>query len=384
MGRKLSKKACHTCRDRHLRCDEDLPVCRRCRKDELWCDHRTRHEFRHVHFSNAGRQKRSEKSIVTNSECRKTNESQVIFVDETASTAQIYTTPEGSEREHQVPSPSISAVSSDSLPSHTEESRPRHCSVIEPVAHTSVSPGAPAALINPPSIVGLPLTADIQNFVSEDESFPYQRTQITQGSARLRALLDFPAINSYPDQDATFGVPSPFNMEHASSSACVNHDTVSPLSHSSFPTDVPTISGSQEAFLVKFFAQTWGPIFDCLDSESTFTRTATRLALTSSQPLLWAILATSALQLSRISNFPFAAAQYYRSQCSKHIMPILLTPGFSEVHEDTLFATYVMLRNYEHMTGQYNLTLSRKSNHPDQSAQSTFSKKTRNVFSHLR
>lgn len=32
-------------------------------------------------------------------------------------------------------------------------------------------------------------------------------------------------------------------------------------------------------------------------------------------------------------------------------MPILLTAVYPEVCEGTLFATYVTLRNYEHMTG---------------------------------
>lgn len=115
----------------------------------------------------------------------------------------------------------------------------------------------------------------------------------------------------------------------------------------------PRITHPREAYLLKYFTQTWGPIFDCLDADLTFTKSAMHIALTSFQPLFWAILATSALQLSRVSNYPMSAAKYYRSQCSKSIMPILLRSAQPGASEEPLFATYVMLRNYDHMTGNY-------------------------------
>lgn len=118
------------------------------------------------------------------------------------------------------------------------------------------------------------------------------------------------------------------------------------------PNCVPVISHPREAYLLKFFTQTWGPIFDCLDPNQTFTKSVLSIALTSFQPLFWAIMATSALQLSRLSNYPFSAAKYYRSQCSKSIMPLLLQEAHPEASEDALFATYVILRNYDHMTGR--------------------------------
>ncbi|KAF7193810.1 hypothetical protein HII31_04879 [Pseudocercospora fuligena] len=113
----------------------------------------------------------------------------------------------------------------------------------------------------------------------------------------------------------------------------------------------PKISRPREAFLVKYYAETWGPIFDCLDPDQTFSSTVVQLALDSSPPLLWAIFATSAMQLSRVPSSSFADAQYYRAQCSKSLLPILLRSAELSTNEDTLFATYVLLRNYDHMTG---------------------------------
>lgn len=118
---------------------------------------------------------------------------------------------------------------------------------------------------------------------------------------------------------------------------------------------VPVISHPREAYLLKVFTQTWGPIFDCLDPNLTFTKSVLDIAVSSFTPLYWAILATSALQLSRVSNYPFSAARYYREQCSNSIMPILLQSAQPESNEETLFATYVLLRNYDHMTGKYML-----------------------------
>lgn len=50
MGRMDTRKACLNCRQRHLRCDRELPSCRRCRLSGLVCDHRVVHSFRNVSF----------------------------------------------------------------------------------------------------------------------------------------------------------------------------------------------------------------------------------------------------------------------------------------------------------------------------------------------
>lgn len=50
MGRMDTRKACLNCRQRHLRCDRELPSCRRCRLSGLICDHRVVHSFRNVSF----------------------------------------------------------------------------------------------------------------------------------------------------------------------------------------------------------------------------------------------------------------------------------------------------------------------------------------------
>lgn len=214
----------------------------------------------------------------------------------------------------------------------------------------ALSPMATLAFNNPPSIIGLPLTANIQHLTSRDERFSNQTFQATQHSGGLGSLVDPPRTTRSLMMDTPFQQLPYSPQTPGENRAEMNSTTTTPLDRP-MTTKQSTITHPREAYLVKFFTQTWGPIFDCLDADYTFTREVTRTALTSSQALLWAVLATSALQLSRVSNYPFAAAQYYRSQCSKCIMPILLTSAHPEVREDTLFATYVILRNYEHMTG---------------------------------
>lgn len=110
----------------------------------------------------------------------------------------------------------------------------------------------------------------------------------------------------------------------------------------------------READLVKVFTQTWGPIFDCFDAERNFSTRIVRVGLMQFPPILDAIMAISALQLSRISCYPPAIAEHYRKRCSAALVPILVSHDKAGNSEETLFATYVLLRGYAHMTGELN------------------------------
>ena len=207
-----------------------------------------------------------------------------------------------------------------------------------------MSPGATFFFNNPPSIVGLPLAAGVQHVGSLGPDYDTNVLEAIPPTALdpVGSPSNF-ATNAYIPNTPDWASP---HETQSFQQAGLDTSVHRPLR----PTQ--SITHPREAYLLKYFTQTWGPIFDCLDADSTFTKSVLNIALASSQSLFWAILATSALQLSRVSGYPFSAAKYYRSQCSKSIMPILLRSAEPNASEETLFATYVMLRNYDHMTGE--------------------------------
>ena len=368
----LSKKACINCRRRHLKCDEEFPTCRRCRRANLSCDHRIRHEFRSVSFHPDEIQRASDTAShlpaldsLDNIRAASVPDSAHTFVDETCRVSQAFETQDpGTQGECLKTMTSV--FGRELMPPHSAS----NAIVLEkadsqdhnnPVQLSNLSPAAARVFDNPPSIIGLPLAANI-NYIT---SFQYSRLG-RDNDQQPTDLVFTPELQtglvSSAQQTPTMRrapasvVPADGLRRPASSALTVTSPTPTiPLS--SF-TSLPNIAHPREAHLVQVFTQTWGPIFDCLDADLTFTKSVVQIALTSNQSLLWAILATSALQLSRVSDYPFAAAQHYRSRCSASIMPILRRPTEPGAGEETLFATYVMLRNYEHMTGEFSPCLS--------------------------
>ena len=315
----LSRKACLNCRRRHIKCDEETPTCRRCRVADLKCEHRFVHGFRTISFdhlehspSNEQTEAEPKPELSQNASDAqtKTKIGSGAFVDETSSIIEAHQT--------------LSAYSP--LP--------------------TLSPSASYSFNNPPTIVGLPLAATVHKLPPWEEAlgntlFPTSEDPIVNNHHTPGASPQLPRVlkghNENPQYDRLLDTtPSPSSPNI-------------PRTNSPPPLSSPRLSHPREAYLLKVFTQTWGPIFDCLDPDSTFTKSILHIATTSFQPLLWAMLATSALQLSRISDYPFEAAEYYRSRCSKSIVPLLLQETVPEVGEEALLATYVMLRNYEQM-----------------------------------
>ncbi|KAL2421476.1 hypothetical protein ABEF95_008815 [Exophiala dermatitidis] len=334
MGRMLSKKACMNCRRRHLKCDEELPTCRGCRRANLPCDHRVRHEFRSVsfHFDDVRQADDTVSHFPALDSLDGIHSGSVphsahTFIDETGRVSAALETQDVST---QAPNPT--ALQNADEPSF-EATTYLDDTTMAPLS--DLSPAAAGVFDKPPSIIGLPLAANINHITS------FQYGGFGGDNEQQRPDLDVTRQLQTGLISNSLRHPAPSAVTVASPARAVSLSSFAPL---------PTIAHPREAYLVKFFTQTWGPIFDCLDANLTFTKSVVQIALTSNQPLLWAILATSALQLSRVSDYPFAAAQHYRSRCSACIMPILLRPTKPGVGEETLFATYVMLRNYEHMT----------------------------------
>ncbi|KIW28137.1 uncharacterized protein PV07_07819 [Cladophialophora immunda] len=107
--------------------------------------------------------------------------------------------------------------------------------------------------------------------------------------------------------------------------------------------------GPREAQLLRTFVQEWGPLLDCTDAQKHFTNAIPQLALNESECLLYAILTITALYLSRVSQYPSSAAQAYRQKCARALIPILQEDP-TNMHEASMFATYVLLRVYDHLT----------------------------------
>jgi hypothetical protein len=104
-----------------------------------------------------------------------------------------------------------------------------------------------------------------------------------------------------------------------------------------------------EAHLIKVFIKVWGPILDCTDPVQHFATHIPLLAQTRCPYLLYAMLSISALYLSRISNYPAGVAEHYRRQCAGALIPVLQDNG-NNVPEEAIFATYVVLRAYDHFS----------------------------------
>lgn len=320
MARVETRKACFNCRERHLKCDQEQPSCRRCRVSNLQCQNRANHSFRRVTFNQSSPSPTSQSERISSlpsgqDERRDASPRRGLtarFVDQTQSVIQA----------HQEQRQSITDDTSDETMDEAVEITTDTQVQMQVTSATATSPSMPSPSVlrlspsasyffnNPPSIIGLPLATSVQHL---------------------------PTLNEQDDKGAQTATST---QPQAVSSQCVPAQFM------------PSITHPREAYLLKVFTQTWGPIFDCLDADLTFTKSVPHIALTSSQPLFWAILATSALQLSRISNYPFSAAQYYRMQCSQSILPLLLQSASPEVNEEALLATYVMLRNYDQMTGR--------------------------------
>ena len=107
----------------------------------------------------------------------------------------------------------------------------------------------------------------------------------------------------------------------------------------------------REANLIKIFIQVWGPLLDCTNPVQHFATHIPSLALTRSPYLLYAMLSISALYLCRISNYPSGVAETYRRHCAAALIPVLQDHSNSEP-EEAIFATYVLLRAYDHFTSR--------------------------------
>ncbi|OAA59048.1 Zn(2)-C6 fungal-type DNA-binding domain protein [Niveomyces insectorum RCEF 264] len=150
------------------------------------------------------------------------------------------------------------------------------------------------------------------------------------------------------DASAASAASTQFNAHGAARGR--SHGPIHGHGHSLVHAAVPAaLVQTREAHLVKFFTQTWGPLLDCNDPERHFALWVPQLALTKAPFLLSAIMTISALQLSRVSDYPLSAARYYRRQCGRALIPVLQDLTNHET-EGAIFTTYVLLRVYDQMT----------------------------------
>ncbi|CAF9925192.1 MAG: hypothetical protein ALECFALPRED_003083 [Alectoria fallacina] len=128
-----------------------------------------------------------------------------------------------------------------------------------------------------------------------------------------------------------------------------NFDTFRPLPRSHFSSDAMSVwplRSIEESRLLMHFVQNLGPWvrFDVGDSRRHFTKIAPSMGALS--PLLMnAILAISALHLSRVSDLDSYEAVRYHDRCLGLMVPMLNDPD--RVKDDNLLMTTVILHLYE-------------------------------------
>lgn len=88
--------------------------------------------------------------------------------------------------------------------------------------------------------------------------------------------------------------------------------------------------------------------FDYCDPQKTFAASVAQRAA-ASPPLLYAILATSARHLSMTSNHDAYTAEMYHRECLALLIPVL--NDSTAALDEALFASTVILRLYEEMSG---------------------------------
>lgn len=126
-----------------------------------------------------------------------------------------------------------------------------------------------------------------------------------------------------------------------------NFDTFRPLPRSHFSSDAVSVwplRSIEESRLLIHFIQNLAPWFDVGDSRRHFTKIAPSMG--ASSPLLMnAILAVSALHLSRVSDLDSYEAVRYHDRCLGLMVPMLDDPD--RIKDDNLLMTTVILHLYE-------------------------------------
>lgn len=117
--------------------------------------------------------------------------------------------------------------------------------------------------------------------------------------------------------------------------------------------NTPHCLTESEAELFHHFIRVWGPLLDATDASKQFSTSIPHLAWTESPCLMYAILALVTCQLCRTSNYSAHESRSYREKCAQVLVPVLLTDP-ERIHEASIFATYVLLRVYDHL--QFNGT----------------------------
>ncbi|RFU30276.1 hypothetical protein B7463_g6069, partial [Scytalidium lignicola] len=223
--------------------------------------------------------------------------------------------------------------------------------------HDYVSLSGDDLFQHPPAIFGLPLTATIStDYGAHANLESYEAPDFVSRGDVANEHTDAPVALAHNHAATKVALEPGYQhgRQRGSRQDYSGHITTSSV-HSSSPSTFSSPRQyvfqrseplqTREAHLVKFFMQTWGPLLDCNDPERHFALTVSQLALTKAPCLLSAILTISALQLSRVSNYPISAAKQYRRQCGRCLIPVLQDLTNHEM-EGAIFTIKVVLSNF--------------------------------------
>ncbi|OIW32928.1 hypothetical protein CONLIGDRAFT_666340 [Coniochaeta ligniaria NRRL 30616] len=314
-----TRTGCLTCRERHLKCDEAQPVCARCQRGKRQCVQAdaAKDSFRHGH--NPSRNVQGFTNVRYGERARTFDgtaewvgvPATLDFVDETEAVASGYAgSPASTAGDN-----SASTLSAQAALSPDGESS---SAVVYPPRHRTLSSSShlsrATSLRSPASN---PQTSDIYRTQSHPSSSVHNirsaGSDTASASQQLRAEEN---ASSTPPETIVSSVQT------------------------------KRLEDYEQAYLIRVFAEQWGPGLDSMDSDRHFTFEVQRRAL-HCPILLYAILSVSSLHLSRISNYDVSLAERYYEESVRLLIPMLTDPSNAE-HANLLAAT-VILRVYEQM-----------------------------------
>ncbi|RAO67520.1 uncharacterized protein BHQ10_003532 [Talaromyces amestolkiae] len=361
---KRGRTGCLTCRRRHLKCDEEKPVCGRCRRTARECIPDDLLTFRDSQKVAARAQLRSNGSATAalprddadNFQDEPENDrifaedhqwlatpSKLSFVDETS----IVT----AEYRHQHTLSDVRSLSG--CPPHRDHLSPVSTPVAQQSLSTQVSSSHPAAVQHNTTSPG----ANNASFPRRDGSFSVPGlglgglglpTTAASSPCYLHMTSPHQTSSSAPlhGSDQVHVANQSGRLSHVSpemlSSPEALHRKVGLLLYEDrmlLPFKVP-----QEALLFHHYMEALAAFLDITDIQRHFAVDVPELAL-SCPVLLNALMAFSARHLSRTTDFDSAVADHYHHECVSLIIPMLDQKYL--VADETLFAAAVILRAFE-------------------------------------
>ncbi|KAL9109913.1 MAG: hypothetical protein Q9227_005436 [Pyrenula ochraceoflavens] len=294
-----NRSGCQHCRLRHVKCDQQEPACFQCIKSGIECVGRYSTKFRHstdVGVSGIGKV-RCDYHFAENQPWCKTPRT-LNFVDETGELSTFYDQPFPDEAQN---SPSTSSA----FASHGSSA-------------TSVPAQTPASPLDPN-------VSDTYISPSIGQKPPFDPASCSPTGPSLLGL------NPHTPKDVIRTI-----------SGCGTEDFASIYLES----PIWPLHDKQEAYLMRYFVEKLAPWFDLCDNAKHFAQVVPQRAAVC-LPLLYAIFAVSAKELSRTAVFDEKVSDQYHQMCLEYMIPAM--NDTATIMDENMLAATVILRYLEEL-----------------------------------